>query len=159
MFEDVLLLDRASRNIGEKILVDVYKLKDLLNPDNINTKATMLAYVQTILVENHFLVMNIPSYVNFYNVQDAVKNPIPRIEGTAEFANTLFGTFLNVDYRDSSSKMVCFYAGKPSEQLDVKNNVDYRYRNDAFDLRRASDNPLVENQVGKNFHFCKKKGN
>lgn len=41
------------------------------------------------------------------------------------------------------------FMGKPSEQLDLKNNVDYRYRNDAFDLRRASDNPLVENQVGK----------
>ena len=147
LFEDVLLLDRASRNIGEKILVDVYKLKDSLK--NINTTNTMLGYVQTILQENHFVVMNIPSYVNFYNVQDAVKNPVPRIEGTTEFANTLFGTFLNVDYRDSSSKMVCFYAGKPSEQLDLKNNVDFRYRNDAFDLRRASDNPLVENQVGK----------
>ena len=150
LFEDVLLLDRASRNIGEKILVDVYKLKDSLNPNNLNTKGSMLAYIQTILVENHFVVMNIPSYVNFYNVQDAVKNPVPRIEGTSEFANTLFGTFLNVDYRDSSSKLVCFYAGKPSEQLDLKNNVDFRYRNDAFDLRRASDNPLVENQVGKN---------
>jgi hypothetical protein len=149
LFEDVLLLDRASRNIGEKILVDVYKLKDELNPKNINTKASMLSYVQNILVENHFVVMNIPSYVNFYNVQEAVKNPTPRIEGPSEFANTLFGTFLNVDYRDSSSKLVCFYAGKPSEQLDLKNNVDYRYRNDAFDLRRASDNPLVENQVGK----------
>jgi hypothetical protein len=149
LFEDVLLLDRASRNIGDKILVDIYKLKDELKPENINTKASMLSYVQSILVENHFVVMNIPSYVNFYNVQDAVKNPIPRIEGPSEFANTLFGTFLNVDYRDSSSKLVCFYAGKPSEQLDLKNNVDYRYRNDAFDLRRASDNPLVENQVGK----------
>ena len=149
LFEDVLLLDRASRNIGDKILVDIYKLKDELKPENINTKASMLAYVQSILVENHFVVMNIPSYVNFYNVQDAVKNPIPRIEGPSEFANTLFGTFLNVDYRDSSSKLVCFYGGKPSEQLDLKNNVDYRYRNDAFDLRRASDNPLVENQIGK----------
>ena len=149
LFEDVLLLDRASRNIGDKILVDIYKLKDELNIEKMNTTASMLAYVQTILVENHFVVMNIPSYVNFYNVQEAVKNPIPRIEGPSEFANTLFGTFLNVDYRDSSSKLVCFYAGKPSEQLDLKNNVDYRYRNDAFDLRRASDNPLVENQVGK----------
>jgi hypothetical protein len=149
LFEDVLLLDRASRNIGDKILVDIYKLKDDLKPENINTKASMLAYVQSILVENHFVVMNIPSYVNFYNVQDAVKNPTPRIEGPSEFANTLFGTFLNVDYRDSSSKLVCFYGGKPSEQLDLKNNVDYRYRNDAFDLRRASDNPLVENQIGK----------
>ena len=147
LFEDVLLLDRASRNIGEKVLIDVYKLKDRLL--NLPVKASMLSFVQSILIENHFVVMNIPSYINFYNVQNAVKNPIPRIDGTADFANNLFGTFLNVDYRDSSSKLVCFYAGKPSEQLDLKNNVDYRYRNDAFDLRRASDNPLVENQVGK----------
>ena len=140
-------MDRASRNIGDKILVDIFKLKNRLS--NINAATSMLTFVQTILVENHFVVMNLPSYVNFYNVQDAVKNPIPRAEGSTEFANTLFGTFLNVDYRDSSAKMVCFYGGKPSEQLDLKNNVDYRYRNDAFDLRRASDNPLIENQIGK----------
>jgi hypothetical protein len=148
LFEDILLLDRASRNIGDKVLIDIFKLKNRLL--NINVKASMLTFVQTILVENHFVVMNIPSYVNFYNVQDAVKNPKPKPEGTLEFANTLFGTFLNVDYRDSSAKMVCFYSGKPSEQLDLKNNVDFRYRNDAFDLRRSSDNPLVENQINKN---------
>ena len=147
LFEDVLLLDRASRDIGDKILVDVYQLKDRLM--NTNAKMSMLTVAQSILTDNHFVVMNIPSYVNFYNVQDAVKNPTPKIEGTAEFANTLFGTFLDVDYRDSTSKLVCLYAGKPSGQLEMKNNVDYRYRNDAFDLRRASDNPLVENQVGK----------
>jgi hypothetical protein len=127
--------------------VDIEKLKDDLN--GINVTSTMLNYIQTILVRNNFVVMNIPSYVNFYNVQDAVKNPKPKPEGTLEFANTLFGTFMNVDYRNSSAKMVCFYAGKPSEQLDLKENVDYRYRNDAFDLRRV-DNPLIENQIGKN---------
>ena len=148
LFEDVLLLDRASRNIGDKILVDVFKLKNRLI--NINPKATMLSFVQSILVENNFVVMNLPSYVNFYNVQDAVKNPKPKVEGTLEFANTLFGTFMNVDYRESSAKMVCFFGGKPSEQLDLKNNVDFRYRNDAFDLRRASDNPLVEDLTNKN---------
>jgi hypothetical protein len=147
LFEDVLLMDRASRDIGNLILVDVEKLKD--NLTNINVQTTMLTYVQTILVENNFVVMNIPSYVNFYNVQDAVKNPKPKPEGTLEFANTLFGTFMNVDTRNSSAKMVCFYAGKPSEQPDIKENVDFRYRNDAFDLRRV-DNPLVENQIGKN---------
>jgi hypothetical protein len=148
LFEDVLLLDRASRNIGDKILVDIFKLKNRLI--NIPTTMSMLTFVQSILVENNFVVMNIPSYVNFYNVQDAVKNPKPKPEGTLEFANTLFGTFLNVDYRDSSSKMVCFYGGKSSEQLDIKNNVDFRYRNDSFDLRRSSDNPLIENQIDKN---------
>lgn len=147
LFEDVLLLDRASRNIGDKVIVDIEGLKNRLT--NINTKTSMLTFVQTILVENNFVVMNIPSYVNFYNVQDAIKNPVPKAEGTLEFANTLFGTFLNVDYRNSSAKMVCFFAGKPSEQLDLKNNVDFRYRNDAFELRRASDNPLVEDLANK----------
>ena len=147
LFEDILLLDRASRDVGDKILVDVIKLKDRLT--DINVKSNMLTYVQTILVENNFVVMNIPSYINFYNVQDAVKNAKPNPDGTLEFANIMFGTFLNVDYRNSSAKMVCFYGGKPSEQLDLKNNVDYRFRNDAFDLRRASDNPLLENQIGK----------
>jgi hypothetical protein len=147
LFEDVLLLDRASRNIGEKILVDIFKLQNRL--ENLDSQIDVLGFVQTILVENHFVVMNLPTYVNFYNVQDVVKNAIPKPEGTLEFANTLFGTFLNVDYRNSSSKLVCFYGGKPSEQLDLKNNVDYRFRNDAFELRRASDNPLVENQINK----------
>lgn len=146
LFEDVLLLDRASRNIGEKILVDVFKLRDRLM--NIPEKASMLNFVQTIIQENNFVIMNIPSYINFYNVQDATKNPIPKPEGTLEFANTLFGTHLNVDYRSSSSKMVCFYGGKPSEHLDVK-NVDYRFRGDAFDLRRASDNPLMDKLTDK----------
>ena len=146
LFEDVLLLDRASRDIGGKILVDVFKLRDRLM--NIPEKASMLAFVQTIIQENNFVIMNIPSYINFYNVQDATKNPVPKPEGTLEVANTLFGTHLNVDYRNTTSKMVCFYAGKPSEHLDIK-NVDYRFRGDAFDLRRASDNPLVENQIDK----------
>jgi len=146
-FEDVLLLDRASRDVGDKILVDIQKLQDDLS--GINVTSTMLTYVQTLLIRNNFVVMNLPSYVNFYNVQDAVKNPKPKPDGTLEFANIMFGTFMDVDTRNSSAKMVCFYAGKPSEQLDLKENVDYRYRNDAFDLRRV-DNPLVENQIGKN---------
>jgi len=146
LFEDVLFLDRASRDIGNKLLVDVFKLKNRLL--NIPEKASMLSFVQSIIIENNFVVMNIPAYVNFYNVQDAVKNPIPKPDGTLEFANTLFGTFLNVDYRNSSTKLVCLYAGKPSEHLDVK-SIDYRYKNDAFDLRRASDNPLIEDLTNK----------
>ena len=148
-FEDVLLLDRASRNIGDKILVDIYKLKSRLDTlFHDGTKVDMLSFVESILMENNFVVMNLPAYVNFYNVQDAVKNANPRPEGTTEFANTLFGTFMNVDTRDSSAKMVCTYAGKPSETVAIK-NVDFKFRDDAFDIRKSSDNPLLENQIGK----------
>jgi hypothetical protein len=34
-------------------------------------------------------------------------------------------------------------------EFDIKNNVDYRFRDDAFDLTRQGDNPLFENQIGK----------
>jgi hypothetical protein len=147
LFEDVMLVDRASRDIGDKILVDIFKIKTLI--DNDNVKINLLDVVTTILTENNFIHFMLPAYVNFYNVQDVVKNPVPRSEGSLEFANSLFGTYLNVDYRKSSPKFLCMYASKPSEHLDMKENIDYRFRNDAFDLRRASDNPLVENQTNK----------
>ena len=147
LFEDVLLLDRASRNIGDSVLVDVFKLRDRLM--TIPSQASMGAFIETIIMENNFVVMNVPAYINFYNVQNATKNPVPKPDGTTDLANSLFGTFMNVDYRDSSTKMVCFYAGKPSEHLDIK-SVDYRFRSDAFDLRRASDNPLLEKLTDKN---------
>ena len=149
LFEDVLLLDRASRNVGDKIFVDIVSLNDMLHPDRMNYKMPLYTVINTILTMNNFQIMNLPSYVNFYNVQDASKNPTPRAEGSLEFANTLFGNFMNVDYRESSPKLVCFYAGKTSEQLAIKNNVDYRFRDDAFDLTRQGDNPLFENQIDK----------
>ena len=88
LFEDVLLMDRANRNSGDKVLVDVNKLKFRLT--DINPKTSMLTFVQTILVENNFVVMNIPSYVNFYNVQDAVKNPVPKPAATKPAPKPVF---------------------------------------------------------------------
>jgi len=146
LFEDVLILDRANRNIGDKFLIDIFALKNRLA--NIPEKTTMLLFIRSILLENHFQVLTIPGYVNFYNVQEVVKDAVPRPEGTLEIGNTLFGVFNSVDYTNSSTKMVCVYAGKPSEHLAVK-NVDYRFRNDAFEMSRISDNPLIEDQIDK----------
>jgi hypothetical protein len=60
----------------------------------------------------------------------------------------MWGTFLDVDFRKSTPKMVCFYAGLPSAQLDLPKG-NSRFRDDAFELRRASENPLIEDQQGK----------
>jgi hypothetical protein len=156
LFEDVLLVDRASRNVGDKVLVDIYQIIDLLednasdkNQGSTSYKNTLLDMVTTILTQNNFQHFMLPAYVNFYNVQDAQKNPTPRPDGTLEVGNLMFGTFLNVDYRQSSPKFLCYYVSKPSEHLNMNNNIDYRYRDDAFDLRRASDNPLTESQANK----------
>lgn len=147
LFEDVLLFDRASRDVGQEIYADIFKIKDLI--DNGSYKNKMIDIVATVLEQNNFKYFILPSYANFYNVQDASKNPTPSPEGSLEFANTLFGTFTTLDYRETTSKFLCLYASKPSEHLALNNNVDYRFRDDAFDLRRSSDCPLVEDQQGK----------
>lgn len=156
LFEDVLLVDRASRNVGDKILVDIQGIIDMLedgasdkNQGSTSYKNTLLDMVTTILTQNNFQHFMLPAYVNFYNVQDASKNPTPRPDGSLEVGNLMFGTYLNVDYRNSSPKFLCYYVNKPSEHLNMNDNIDYRFRDDAFDLRRASDNPLVENQANK----------
>lgn len=145
LFEDVLLIDRASKNIGDKLYIDVFKLKSYLSKPNVTN--TVLDIVRSIIKDNSFVIMDLPSYVNYYNVQDVVKNPVPKPEGTLTFGNTLFGTFLNVDYRESSAKMVCFYGGRKSEHLNTGNGS--RYKDDTFNIRRVSDNPLSENLSGK----------
>jgi hypothetical protein len=147
LFEDVLLMDRASRDVGQQIYVDIFKLKTLIDSSLATNR--MLDCINTILTENNFVSFVIPAFANFYNIKDVSKNATPRPEGSLEFANSLFGTYLNVDYRETTSKFVCFYANKPSEHLAINDNVDYRYRDDAFDLRRATDNPLVESQENK----------
>jgi hypothetical protein len=147
LFEDILIVDRASRDVGNKIFVDIFKLQNMISSANYNNR--MLGLVEQVFVDNRFRTFIIPAYANFYNVQDVSKNPTPRPEGSLEFANSLFGTFLNVDYRETTAKYLAIYAYVPSQHLAMNENVDYRYRDDAFDLRRATDNPLLENQIDK----------
>jgi len=149
LFEDILFLDRASRNIGDTILLDIFEMRNTFSQKSLNEGMSVFTFISGLLRKNNFTVMNLPAYVNFYNVQDVDGTTIPnRAEGSSEFANNLWGTFLNVDYRKSSSKMVCFYVGKPSQYLELPKG-NFRFRDDAFDMSRASENPLIENQVGK----------
>jgi len=142
LFEDFLFLDRASRNIGDKILVDIFALKKVFNSESLNQAMSVFTFVSGILIRNNFTVMPLPSYVNFYNVQEIDGTEVTKPEGSLEFANNLWGTFLNVDYRKSSSKFVCFFVGKPSQYPNLPKQ-NSKYRSDAFEMRRASGNPLL----------------
>lgn len=148
LFEDILFLDRASRNIGQTVLIDIFDIRSMLNANSLNNAMSVFNLISSILIKNNFTVMNLPAYVNFYNVQNVDGTTIPQPEGSLDFANNLWGTFLNVDYRESSPKMVCFYVGKPSQYLDLPKG-NFRFRDDAFEMRRASENPLIENLNGK----------
>jgi len=96
----------------------------------------VLTFVTTIIVDNGFNVLNVPSYFNFYNVNKVVKNPTPKPESSLDSANTLFGTFESVDYRESSTKLVCLYGNTGSSKLSMEDNGSYRFKSDAPDLRK-----------------------
>jgi hypothetical protein len=148
LFEDIMFLDRASRNIGDTIIVDIFDLKNVLSENSLNMEMSVFTFMSGFLIKNKFNVMPLPAYVNFYNIQDVDGTTIPQANGQLEFADNMWGTFLNVDYRNSSPKIICFYAGQPSTHLDLPKG-NSRFRDDAFELRRASDNPLIEDQTTK----------
>jgi hypothetical protein len=148
LFEDFLFLDRASRNIGDTIILNIFDLRNILNENALNMRMSVFTFLSGLLIMNKFNVMPLPSYVNFYNVQDVSGITTPVTNGSLEFGDRMWGTYLDVDYRDSSPKMVCFFTDKPSEILDLPKG-NSRFRNDSFDLRRYSDNPLIEDITNK----------
>jgi len=79
-----------------------------------------------------------PAYINFYGLQKAVRNGKPI---DIDIPNSLFGTYLEVDYTDSSPKFLCLYMGNPSEYPKPKENSFIRFDDDSFDLR-IPENPL-----------------
>jgi hypothetical protein len=147
LFEDFLFLDRASRNIGDTILVDIFAVKNLINRNALNEQMSVYTLLSGLLIQNNFTVMPLPAYVNYYNVLNVDGSVTPNTESIKNFGNNLWGTFTTVDYRNSTPKMVCFYVGKPSEQLPLPRQIS-GYGDDGFDIRNPN-NPLIENQQDK----------
>jgi hypothetical protein len=147
LFEDFLFLDRASRDVGDTILIDIFDLRNMFSQNSLNSVMSVFTFVSGILIKNNFTVMNLPAYVNFYNIQDVDGSALPKPDSPIDFANNLWGTFLNVDYRKSSPKIICFYVGRPSEYLDLPKG-NFKYRDDGIDIRKTQ-NPMVESLTNK----------
>jgi len=145
IFEDFLFLDRANRDIGDKIVVDLEDIKYIVtNPSN--GASGLLTVINSLIKEAGMYFMALPSYVNFYGIQEvgSTNSPI-----NYDIASSAFGTYLDVDYQDSRPKFLCYYVGKPSEHLEMNQNVDYRFRGDGSDLSNPTKNTLSENQQNK----------
>lgn len=142
MFEDILLLDRANRDIGNKVIVDIFSVIEFLKAP----KASVYSVISSILQKNHFVIYNMPTYINFYGCQNV--DDLPTEQDDRSFANSLFGTYTEVDYQKSKTKMVCQYAEQPSEQTNNP-NVKNGFKDDSWDFEQAPKNPLVESKKVK----------
>ena len=148
LFQDVLFLDRANRDVGDIVLCDVFKLRDYFSGTT-STNARIIDFVSKIIADTKFQMMPMPAYVNFWGLGDVQNNQRPKTESSEDMANSLFGTFLDVDYRDSQPKLVCYFVGKPSEHLSMKENQDYRFKTDAFKFDCGGNQPLIDKLEGK----------
>jgi len=144
IFEDFLFLDRANRNIGDKLIVNVDGLRKFLSARNgRNSVYTLIGHL---IKDNNMLFMALPSYTNFYGVSEPSPGATPR-EGIEDSASSVFGTFAEVDYLDNRPKFVCLYTDRVSEHLNMESNIDYRYGNDGVDFFK--DPALKEEQTDK----------
>jgi hypothetical protein len=141
IFQDVLFIDRACRDVGDLILVDISGLLTLLK--SLNPKGRVIDLFSSLISKNQFVMMPMGSYINFWGKGNIDPNELPEQQTVYDVADTLFGTHTNVDYRASRPKIICHYAGKPSSNPDMSNNKDVRFGNDGFDFEEPTDNPLV----------------
>ena len=130
--DSFLFLDKASRDVGDEVIVDVFKVREYIN--SFSKTAPVYDLISQILKDHHFVTFTMPSYINFYNRSNN--------EGPQESAQLMFGTYLDVDYSETSSKFVSILSSDPSTNptLETKQNG---YCDDGFELGKSQNNPLV----------------
>ena len=139
LFEQFLFLDRTNADIGDEAIIDIFLFQQLDNPFNndaeVGSSQSLADFISYILSKNFFNFLPLPSYVNFYGVgKDG--------GGATNQGNTMFGTFLEVDYQDSAPTFLCQYIGPPSTKLNIKTETN-RFPNDSFNMGGVANNPLA----------------
>ena len=139
LLEEFLILDKSNRDIGDKFYLNIDKIIHLLDPKNV--KINLYSAI-SILIQGTGLDMRaLPSYVNFYGTN--LKNK-SKIVPSNTVANNLFGTFLEVDYQESSPKIIIQLVGDTSKRLDLSSiSKEYKFSDDSFYIGSVNNNPLI----------------
>jgi hypothetical protein len=129
LFEDFLFVNTASSDVGDLLTLDVEMVKNVLKSSN---DVSIGDVISTILEKDQTSVMfATPAYVNFYGLPDASPKAKPI---DTDPAQSVFGTFTEVNYLDSRQKFIIQYIGNKSEIPSQKNNKNVLYQDDAYDI-------------------------
>lgn len=140
LMEEFLFLDKANKDIGDSVYVDLEKFAMLLDQVNFH-KVNLFTAINILIKDSGFDIRTLPAYVNFYgtNFSNNVK-----IMPSKTVAKNLFGTFLEVDYQESSPKVILQYIGPTSKHLDLKDiSKKNLFEDDSFDVSNVNSNPVV----------------
>jgi hypothetical protein len=139
LLEEFLFLDKANVDIGNKVFLDLQKLIPLEDPKN--SKQNLYGMISSLIAGTGFDMRALPSYVNFYGTNFSNKT---KLTPSDKIAQNMFGTFLEVDYQESSPKIILQYTGPTSKHLDMKDiNDKYKFLDDSFNIGNTNKNPLI----------------
>lgn len=139
LMDEFLFLDRANRDIGDSAYISLERLISLGNEKN--AKIDLYSAVSTLIQGTNFDMRPLPAYINFYGTNSTNKK---KITPSKNLARNLFGTFLDVDYQDSSPKIILQYVDRTSQYLDMSRvNKEYKFKSDGFDIKDTNNNPLI----------------
>jgi hypothetical protein len=142
LMEEFLFLDKANKDIGDIAFISLEKLLSLDDPKN--DKANLYSVISMLIQGTGFDMRALPAYVNFYGTNFSTKS---KTTASKRVAQNLFGTFLDVDYQESSPKIIIQYVGPTSKQLemsDIKQQQN-KFKNDSGNLFQSAQSPLVVN--------------
>jgi len=138
LLEEFLFLDKANRDIGDKFFLNVDKILPLLNPKN--GKQNLYGAISMLIQGTGLDMRALPAYVNFYGTNLRNKS---KIAPSKNVAKNLFGTFLEVDYQESSPKIIIQLVGNSSKRPDLSDSKEYKFADDSFYIGSVNNNPLV----------------
>lgn len=139
LMEEFMFLDKANQDIGDVAYLNLDRFISLL--DSKNDKINLYTALSVLIQGTGFDMRVLPSYVNFYGTSPTSNNN--KITPSKNLAANLFGTFLEVDYQESSPKVVIQYIGPTSKHPDMSESKKYGFNDDSFDIGNVNQNPLI----------------
>ena len=140
LMEEFLFLDKANKDIGDVAYLSLDKLLSLEDPKN--DKADLYSVRSMLIQGTGFDMRALPAYVNFYGTNFSTKS---KTTPSKKVAQNIFGTFLDVDYQESSPKIIIQYTGPTSKQLEMSDIVqqENKFKNDSGNLFQNAQSPLI----------------
>lgn len=139
LMDEFLFLDKANVDIGDKVYLNVDRFISILSEKN--EKANLYSTISMLIQNTGFDMRPLPAYVNFYS--PSINSGKLRFEPSKNTAANIFGTFLEVDYQESSPKIIIQYIGQSSKRPADLNPKESRFADDSFNVGNRQNNPLI----------------
>ena len=137
LVDEFLFLDKANRDIGQQYYLNLNRIISL--EEEGNAKQTLYGVISLLIQNTGFDMKALPAYVNYYGTS---VSPTPKLTPSKTVAANLFGTFTEVDYQESSPKIIIQYVQNLSKRLDMPNKK-YKFSDDSFDISNVNKNPII----------------